>query len=193
MGIFALVTTLLVGLITMSGNWIRRTNARQDSQQDLLVAANQIARTLAQAPAGSVLLQYPSGTPATGDLILSFQTAQDATGAYFEDPNTFEPSYQGYTVIYWDAGSRRLLQAFLPQPPTTTIAPANAAAVLAARNPASDRALASDVDRFTALDPSDDSPTALVTNPFRFRLEVGQAKRDQVVSLEAVRSVRLYR
>ncbi|MCA9796524.1 MAG: hypothetical protein KC910_32170, partial [Candidatus Eremiobacteraeota bacterium] len=165
----------------------------QDSQQDLLVAAGQIARTAAQAPADSVLLQYPSGAPATGDLILSFQTARDAAGTYFEDPNTFEPLYQGYTVFYLDGGSRRVLQAFLPAPPSTTIAPAAPAAVLGVLNPAADKAVAHQVDSFMALDPSDDSPTDVVTNPLRFRLQVGQAKRDQMVSLEAVRSVRLYR
>jgi type II secretory pathway pseudopilin PulG len=183
-GLFSLVLTLVMGFLVQTGKWTRDIRSFQGAEQDLTAGLEKIVKGLEQAPQSGVLAFYPSGNPGTGDLVLAWATAYDASGNFMEDPATFEPIYQGYQIIYVDSASTTIYRTYLPNAPSTTITPPTSATVVAAEDPTRDLPLMRGVQLFQLLHPITDSATEDVLNPCRLRLQIeSQDGRDQKLVL----------
>jgi len=180
--ILSLVITMVLSFLVKSASWTQDIREYQGAEQDLSASLSRIAKGLQQAPAQSVLAFYPSTDPTQGDLILAWPTPYDPLGNYFQDPDTFEPIFQGYSIVYLDTATRIVFTSYLPQTPTTAALQPLPADIQLAINPSTDRPLTRKVDKFQVLHPITEAPTSDVHNPCTIRLEIESVKsRDRTL------------
>lgn len=186
LGIFSLIMGILGTLIYYSMRWRDVTSGKQGAIQDLAFFSQRLKRQLRQTTFYGVSAHYPSGTPATGDLILGFPQARDNTGRSQQDPGTGDPLFQSY-LVYYRSGNQ-ILQTETPLAPPSVTAPALPAAQLLAATSGQGKKQISEVERFLLVD-DNDNPKGHVSRRVRFRVEVSVDSKNRAPARSVTQDV----
>ena len=99
MFVTGLIMTILAFTVQLCYRRYLSDGQRHDRQSQLLIFSQRLGIELRRAPLASLSAHYPSGTPASGDLILSLLTPTSADGGYQRTPKGLL-LYQAYLVYY---------------------------------------------------------------------------------------------
>ena len=99
MAVTGLIMTFLATTVQFCYRRYLTVGQRHDRQSQLLIFSQRLGIELRRAPLASLAAHYPSGNPATGDLMLSLLTPTTADGGYQRNAQG-ALLYQAHLVYY---------------------------------------------------------------------------------------------